>query len=74
MSGKYARDGTYSQLQSRLSVLDGYVQFKPRFFNFWQVACISRTTNPHPPTVSALRRLWQKRDYFMLKMCFGNRI
>jgi hypothetical protein len=44
------------------------------FFNFWQMAFVSHHVDKAHAPVSNLRRLWQKRDYAMLKLCFGNRI
>jgi ubiquinone/menaquinone biosynthesis C-methylase UbiE len=67
---------TFDELEDILQRcrLEGYDHFEPVFFNFWQIACVSRTVNPRPLVVSTLPKLWQKRDYFMLKRFFGNRL
>jgi ubiquinone/menaquinone biosynthesis C-methylase UbiE len=67
---------TYDELEDilRRSRLAGYVHVEPMFFNFWQMAFVSHHVDKAHPPVSNLRRLWQKRDYAMLKLCFGNRI
>ena len=56
------------------SRLEGYSHVQPSFFNFWQLAYISRYVDAHPRRVSVLRRWWQRRDYLMLRACFGNRV
>lgn len=67
---------TFDELDDLLarSRLEGYEHFEPAFFNFWQIACASRTLNPRPSTVSSLPKLWQKRDYFLLRRFFGDRL
>lgn len=67
---------TFDELEDILdcSSLDGYVHIEPAFFNFWQIACLSKTRRPSPASASNLPRLWQKRDYFLLKTFFGSRL
>ncbi len=55
------------------STLERYVHLEPMFFNFWQVAYVSRHRNHNPPRVRHLKHWWQRRDYAMLRGAFGGR-
>jgi 2-polyprenyl-3-methyl-5-hydroxy-6-metoxy-1,4-benzoquinol methylase len=66
---------TFDEMESILerSNLRGYVHVEPLVFNFWQIAFVSRRRNPPAYRKRHLHRLWQRRDYVLLKTFFGNR-
>lgn len=66
---------TFDEMEGILqeSKLEGYVHVEPLVFNFWQIAFVSRRRNPQVKARSHLTRLWQKRDYMLLKNFFGSR-